>query len=516
MQEYRTEQTLESLRSLTAPTATVCRDGKWQTIPARELVCGDCIRLEAGDNVPADSALVRADGLSVNESILTGESEAVSKQSGDPADTRNDLHKKNVVYAGTAVLHGSAEAVVIATGTRTQMGQISAMLQEVKQDLTPLQKRLAGLGKVVALLCLGVCGAVFLAGVLRGEPVFDMLMTGITIAIAAIPEGLPATVTIALALAVSRMMKRNALVNRLHSVETLGCASVICSDKTGTITENRMTVTAVRAGGESFSVTGTGLQKAGAIQQDGRNVNPLSKPALKELLICGALCCTAEIHSPQESARRDRSARTDKGSWSATGDPTEVALLVAAEKGGVSRQELLRSHPVLRSEPFDSETRRMSVTVTQGAGTCTYWKGAADAILPLCGFQMRDGKTVPFSESDRAAVRRSVTELSDQALRVLAFARQEDGACVFLGLAGMLDPPRESARTAIRTCARANIRTVMITGDHKNTAAAIAKQAGLLRGKKGDDRRRTGRSQRCPAGCLPGSVHRLCTGQPGA
>ena len=484
LQEYRTEQTLESLRSLTAPTATVCRDGKWQTIPARELVCGDCIRLEAGDNVPADSALVRADGLSVNESILTGESEAVSKQSGDPADTRNDLHKKNVVYAGTAVLHGSAEAVVIATGTRTQLGQISARLQEVKQDLTPLQQRLAGLGKVVALLCLGVCGAVFLAGVLRGEPVFDMLMTGITIAIAAIPEGLPATVTIALALAVSRMMKRNALVNRLHSVETLGCASVICSDKTGTITENRMTVTAVRVGGESFSVTGTGLQKAGAIQQDGRNVNPLSKPALKELLICGALCCTAEIHSPQESARRDRSARTDQGSWSATGDPTEVALLVAAEKGGVSRQELLRSHPVLRSEPFDSETRRMSVTVTQGAGTCTYWKGAADAILPLCGFQMRDGKTVPFSESDRAAVRRSVTELSDQALRVLAFARQEDGACVFLGLAGMLDPPRESARTAIRTCARANIRTVMITGDHKNTAAAIAKQAGLLRGKK--------------------------------
>ena len=484
LQEYRTEQTLESLRSLTAPTATVCRDGKWQTIPARELVCGDCIRLEAGDNVPADSALVRADGLSVNESILTGESEAVSKQSGDPADTRNDLHKKNVVYAGTAVFHGSAEAVVIATGTRTQMGQISAMLQEVKQDLTPLQKRLAGLGKVVALLCLGVCGAVFLAGVLRGEPVFDMLMTGITIAIAAIPEGLPATVTIALALAVSRMMKRNALVNRLHSVETLGCASVICSDKTGTITENRMTVTAVRVGGESCCVTRPGRQKSGAIQQDGRNVNPLSKPALKELLICGALCCTAEIHSPQESARRDRSARTDKGSWSATGDPTEVALLVAAEKGGVSRQELLRSHPVLRSEPFDSETRRMSVTVTQGAGTCTYWKGAADAILPLCGFQMRDGKTVPFSESDRAAVRRSVTELSDQALRVLAFARQEDGACVFLGLAGMLDPPRESARTAIRTCARANIRTVMITGDHKNTAAAIAKQAGLLRGKK--------------------------------
>ncbi len=484
LQEYRTEQTLESLRSLTAPTATVCRDGKWQTLPARELVCGDCVRLEAGDNVPADAALLQAAGLEVNESILTGESEAVSKQAGDPAESRNDLHKRNVVYAGTAVLRGSAEARVIATGTRTQMGQISAMLQEVKQDMTPLQKRLAGLGKVVALLCLGVCGAVFLAGVLRGEPVFDMLMTGITIAIAAIPEGLPATVTIALALAVNRMMKRNALVNRLHSVETLGCASVICSDKTGTITENRMTVTAIHAGGEAFSVTGTGLQKSGAIQQDGRNVNPLSKPALRELLICGALCSTAEIHSPQEKPQRDRSSRAEKGVWSATGDPTETALLIAAEKGGISRKALLRAHPVQHTEPFDSETRQMAVTVTDGAGVCTYRKGAADVILPLCGFVLENGKTIPLTETARAAVRRTVADLSDQALRVLAFARQEGSACIFLGLAGMLDPPRESARTAIRTCARANIRTVMITGDHKNTAAAIAKQAGLLRGKK--------------------------------
>ena len=254
LQEFRTEQTLESLRNLTAPTAAVCRDGTWQTIPARELVRGDCIRLEAGDNVPADAALASASGLAVNESILTGESEAVAKRSGDPADTGNDLHKTNIVYAGTAVLRGSAEGIVIATGTYTQMGKISVMLQDVRQDMTPLQKRLAGLGKVVALLCLGVCAAVFLAGILRGEPVFDMLMTGITIAIAAIPEGLPATVTIALALAVSRMMKHGALVNRLHSVETLGCASVICSDKTGTITENRMTVTAISAGGESFMV----------------------------------------------------------------------------------------------------------------------------------------------------------------------------------------------------------------------------------------------------------------------
>lgn len=486
LQEFRTEQTLESLRNLTAPTATACRDGKWQTVPAKELVCGDLIRLEAGDNVPADAALVRSAGVAVNESILTGESEAVRKEVGDTADTCNDLHKRNIIYAGTAVLRGSAEATVIATATRTQVGQISTMLQDVQQDLTPLQKRLAGLGKVVALLCLGVCVAVFLAGVLRGEPVFDMLMTGITIAIAAIPEGLPATVTIALALAVSRMMKRGALVNRLHSVETLGCASVICSDKTGTITENRMTVTTIVAGGEEFTVTGTGLQMAGTLLCNEHAVNPASKPALCALLTCGALCSTAEIHTeiPQKP-QRNRSTRTGHGTWSATGDPTEVALLVAAEKGGISRKNLLRSHPLQKMEPFDSETRRMSVTVGDGAGKCTYWKGAADCILPLCSFQMQEGRTVPLTESEKATVQRKVLAMSDQALRVLALAKQENnGDCVFLGLAGMLDPPRESARMAIRTCAKAQIRTVMITGDHKNTATAIAKQAGLLRGKK--------------------------------
>lgn len=486
LQEFRTEQTLEALRNLTAPTAVACRDGVWQTIPARELVRGDQIRLESGDQVPADAALVTSAGLAVNESILTGESEAVSKSAGNPDDTQNDLHKKNIVYAGTAILRGSAEAIVIATGTRTQMGQISEMLQDVRQEMTPLQKRLAGLGKVVAFLCLVVCIAVFLAGILRGEPVFDMLMTGITIAIAAIPEGLPATVTIALALAVSRMMKRGALVNRLHSVETLGCASVICSDKTGTITENRMAVTTIAAGGETFSVTGTGLQIAGSLLQDGRPVNPASKPALRELLTCGALCSTAQLESifPSKS-QRNRSGRTDSGVWNATGDPTEVALLVAAEKGGISRSRLIRSHPVQRMEPFDSETRRMAVTVADGAGSCTYWKGAADRILELCGFQMLDGKAVPFSEAKKDAVREQVVVLSDQALRVLAFAKQEEnGDCVFLGLTGMLDPPRDAARMAIRTCAQAQIRTVMITGDHKNTAVAIAKQAGLLRGKK--------------------------------
>jgi len=492
VQEFRTEQTLEALRNLTAPTAKVYRSGKWKTIPARELVRGDMIRLDAGDQVPADAVLVTAAQLSVNESILTGESESVEKIAVENAENNNfdkmsnALHNPHLIYAGTAVLRGNGNAVIIATGVHTQMGKISEMLQDVKQEMTPLQKRLSGLGKVVAILCLGVCVAVFLAGILRGEPFFDMLMTGITIAIAAIPEGLPATVTIALALAVSRMMKHGALVNHLHSVETLGCASVICSDKTGTIMENRMTVTHISTGGESFAVTGTGLQIAGGFQQNGVAVNPTAKSVLRELLICGTLCSIAEIHMEQPAkSQRNRSCRTDSGSWTATGDPTEVAILVAAEKGGISRERLLRQHPVQSIEPFDSETCRMSVTVANGSENITYWKGAADQILSLCHFTYTGEKIVPLTVSHQKEIQSQMLNYSDQALRVLAFAKQEqNGDGIFLGLVGMLDPPRAAAKAAIRTCAKAHIRTIMITGDHKNTAVAIAKQAGLLRGKK--------------------------------
>ena len=309
IQEFRTERTLETLRQMTAPTAAVCRDGTWQTISAAELVRGDLIRLEAGDRVPADAALVTASGIAANESILTGESAAVSKTAGAETDTDNALHKKNVVYAGTAILRGSATACVIATGTKTQMGQISDLLHDVTVSQTPLQKRLAGLGKVVALLCIVVCILVFFAGVFRGEPIFDMLMTGITIAIAAIPEGLPATVTIALALAVSRMMKHQALVNRLHSVETLGCAGILCADKTGTITENDMTVTDLVISTAHFSVDQ-------CIRQQGAAVSPEQHPALQTLLACCMLCTTAE-HTPGQNP---------------IGDPTETALLIQRKR----------------------------------------------------------------------------------------------------------------------------------------------------------------------------------------
>ena len=266
IQEYRTEKTLEALADMTAPTARVIRDGKLKTIPAAELVPGDLIEIESGDRVPADSVILQCSGLYADEAMLTGESDQVSKISGSPDDKDNSLNRSCIVYSGTVITRGNAKAQVIATGKNAQGVKISHMISDAGESRTPLQKRLGELGKVVALICIGVCIIVFLAGVLRGEPVFDMLMTGITIAIAAIPEGLPATVTIALALAVSRMLKLNALVNKLHSVETLGCASVICSDKTGTITENKMTVKHIYSDMKEFDVLGSGYKINGEIR----------------------------------------------------------------------------------------------------------------------------------------------------------------------------------------------------------------------------------------------------------
>ncbi len=462
VQEYRTERTLETLRSLTAPEALVLRDGIWKRIPARLLVCGDVIRIEAGDSVPADCALIDAQGLAVNESVLTGESEPVTKTVQSPPPSENRLHQKGVLYSGTGVLRGTGMGTVIATGIRTQMGQISDMLENIEESMTPLQKRLAGLGKVVALLCIGVCIVVFFAGVLRGEPLFDMLMTGITIAIAAIPEGLPATVTIALALAVSRMMKQNALVNRLHSVETLGCAEVICSDKTGTITENRMTVTDILADGRHFSVSET------ALRDERGFIDVQAHAALRELLLCGILCSTAE----------------DSGT-DFSGDPTETALLAAAAKAGLRAARIRPSYPQTQMIPFDSERKMMRVTVQHEGTMRCYVKGAPDVLLRLCRKCCIDGKAEVLTEAQTERIRQEVSALSARALRVLGFAfgTSEDDL-TFLGISGMQDPPRASAKTAIRLCAKARIRTVMITGDHPETAAAIARQAEIPHGER--------------------------------
>lgn len=490
IQEYKTEKTLIALKNMTAPSAKVYRDGVPVQLPASELVNGDIIMLEAGDKVPADAAVLEAKGLLAEESILTGESAAVAKSAGSPDDTDNSIGRANILYSGTVITKGTAEAKIIATGLSTQMGKISGMLKEIDEELTPLQKRLAELGKIVALICVAVCFIVAGAGILRGEPVFDMLMTGISIAIAAIPEGLPATVTIVLALAVRRMLKQKALVHKLHSVETLGCTSVICTDKTGTITENKMTVTKVYADGRIYSITGSGNKIAGSITLDGSSVNPSAHAVLAELLTCGALCNNASISTPKSLSSRERGSLEASGEWQTVGDPTEIALLTAAAKAGILN--LNQTFSRVDEIPFDSESRCMTTVCRKGSVFTACSKGAADVILKRCGFVLTSDGVKPLTPQLRRQLEREHDKLTSEALRVLALCEKNlsgenysngdiESGMVFLGFTGMTDPPRPEAVKAVKLCRSAHIRTVMITGDHRNTAAAIAEKAGIYR-----------------------------------
>ena len=488
VQEYRTEKTLEALASMTAPTAKVRRDGKLITIKAKELVPGDVIELSAGDRVPADCVILECTGLFADESMLNGESEAVLKTSGSPNDKDNSLNRSCIAYSGTMITKGNAECLVTATGKNAQVGKISSMISNAESSQTPLQKRLGELGKIVAFICMGVCLIVFAAGVLRGEPVFDMLMTGITIAIAAIPEGLPATVTIALALAVNRMLKVKALVNRLHSVETLGCTSVICSDKTGTITENKMTVKHIFTDMKLYDVSGTGYKRSGSITLDGSPVTKESSGTLRELLYCSVLCSSSKIYEKkpsQDNKKRQKYFFKKEEEWETVGDPTETALLIAAAKGGVTAGSITGMKK-LSEIPFDSDTKQMSVKYRNTGGKeIVYSKGAPDILVRKCKYIRTENGIVPATAFLAKKITENTDMLSSKGLRVLCLAYEEDGCgMIFLGLAAMSDPPREEAKKAIKECRSANIKTVMITGDHKETAAAVADEAGILCGKK--------------------------------
>ncbi len=486
IQEYRTEKTLEALSRMTAPTSRCYRDGKLVTIPADELVCGDVIELEQGDKVPADCSVTGCKGLFADESVLTGESLPVEKIPSGKKTVTNEMGQDCVLYSGSIITKGRAECLVIATGMNSQMGKISGMLHDIDEGQTPLQKRLGELGKVLAVICIVICVIVSAAGIIRGEPVFDMLLTGISIAIAAIPEGLPAAVTIALTLAVSRMLKQKALVNRLHSVETLGCASVICSDKTGTITENKMTVKKIYTNSNIYDVLGKGYKISGEIRRDNTSVNPKQDPSLEKLLISSVACNNASISTNEEIFSRERGKITARGEWDIVGDPTEAALLIAAAKGGITSDNSGLSR--LDEIPFDSETRKMTVKVRERGGKIlSYSKGAADVILAECDFTLENDKEVPLTSSRRKQILSVQDAFSDEALRVLAFSCNDDGRNVFLGLSGMSDPPREEAKKAIKICKKAHIRTVMITGDHKNTAVAVAAEAGILPRRKCED-----------------------------
>jgi Ca2+-transporting ATPase len=403
-QEYRAEKTLEALKKLSAPSASVYRDGKILHIAAEKLVRGDLVRLEAGGRIPADCRLIKTMAFEVDESMLTGESLPVAKSSADSGS------RPSIVYMGTSVVRGHGLAEVIETGQATEMGKISGMLSQVEEERTPLQKKLGELGRIIGIICLAVCFLVSILGIIRGHDIFEMLLTGISLAVAAIPEGLPAVVTISLALAVRRIYKQRALVNKLHSVETLGCANVICTDKTGTLTRNRMSVTETFILGDSY----------------------------EQIHRCAALC--------------NNTIKQSDGTY--LGDPTEIALAVAAEKAGITAFGE-RTAEI----PFDSAAQFMQVTVNG----VNWLKGSLETILPKC------------EGVDSVKVRRVYEEMARKGLRCLAFARNSE----FLGIIGLSDPLRPEIKAAVRKCKAAGIRVIMLTGDHKNTAEEIARQAGI-------------------------------------
>jgi Ca2+-transporting ATPase len=476
VQEYRAERALEALRQFAAPIARVWRDGEEVTLPARDLVPGDLVMLRAGDRVPADARITRAFSLAIDEAALTGESAAVDKTEAALVDPRLAIgDRTNMTYAGTLVVHGRGQAVVIATGMATEFGQISRLVQTVQAGRTPLQENLDRLGATLGKAALVVVAIIVVLGLWRGLPPLEMLIFGIALAVAVVPEALPAVVTISLAIGVRRMVKRNALVRRLPIVETLGSTSVICSDKTGTLTRNEMTVRRLWTGGIDAVVSGVGYEPTGEFHGPGDEILP--RGGFLDLLRAGVLSSDARL------VFRD-------GRWRIEGDPTEGALLVAAAKAGFDGDDLNRQWPRTHEIAFTSERRRMTTLHAAAARTTAYSKGAADVVVVDCEFELRDGAAVPLTAAERLQVFEAERQMAEEGLRVLALAIKPDATVedaergmTFLGLVGMMDPPRAEAKAAVHTCEQAGITAVMITGDHPLTARTVARELGLLKGR---------------------------------
>ena len=454
VQESKAEKALDALKNMSAPHARVLRDGREQVIDAAQLVPGDIIRLEAGDFIPADARLLKSAGLKSEESALTGESVPSEKDAAAQVEEKAPLgDRSNMVFSGCSVTYGTATAVVTGTGMNTEMGKIAGLLEGEKETQTPLQQKLAQLGKYLGFVALAACAVIFVVGLINGIPVLEIFMTAVSLAVSAIPEGLPAIVTIVLAIGVQRMVRKNALIRRLPAVETLGSASVICSDKTGTLTQNRMTLVRLWVDG----------------QRELETVSAQNSQAARRLLQYGALCCDGSVVYKEDGTEQH------------IGDPTETSILVAAHKNGMEQEELNRQYPRLAELPFDSD-RKLMTSVNQIDGKIVaIVKGAFDVMAARC------------VSGDLEAAKEKNDEMSRGALRVLAVgykvldkapenpASQElENGLTLMGLVGMIDPPRPEAKAAVATCRQAGIKPVMITGDHVVTASAIAKELGIL------------------------------------
>jgi Ca2+-transporting ATPase len=491
-QEYRAERALEALKMMLSPTTTVLRDGREAEIPSRELVPGDILLLEAGDRIPADARLLESHSLMCDEASLTGESVPVIKGTKPlPEDVRVS-DRKSMVFAGTTVTYGRSEAVVTSTGTNTEFGEIAEAVTAVKADTTPLAKRMAEIGKWLGIICLAVCFLVLIISILRqtlGGSTIDlpfvvmMVMFAVALAVAAVPEALPAIVTGALAVGMRQMAKRNALVRKMPAVETLGCVTVICSDKTGTLTKGEMTVRKIFSGGRMIEVSGVGYAPVGELRGSGV-IKTDDDSSLQLLFLAGTLC-------------NDAILREKEGRWSIQGDPTEGALVVVAEKAGVRQDETRQQNPRVEEIPFSSERKRMTTIHQMKNGKrVAFMKGAPEVVLERCSGLSEDSRVKQVGQKEKAQIIEVGEEMAQQALRVLgvAYRELEDGITyteeavekdmTFLGLAGMMDPPREEAIEAVKVCKQVHIRPIVITGDHKLTAVAIAREIDIY--KEGD------------------------------
>ena len=483
-QEYRAEKALDALQKMAAPFSKVMRDGEVCSIPSRDVVPGDVVLLEAGDYVPADGRLCSSFSLRTQEASLTGESTPVGK-SMEPL--QNPLlpigDRGNMVFMGTSVTGGKGTCVIVSTGMKTELGKIAGLIQEAGKEETPLQRKLEAFGKKLVYLCLGIVTIVFFLELWRKDPLLEAFLTSVSLAVAAIPEGLPAIVTIALALGVQRMVKRNVLIRKLPSVETLGCANVICSDKTGTLTQNEMTVRQMCVNGKTLDVSGTGYAPEGRITHGSQNLSAGDHRAAKLVLGLGALCNNAFLKKENNDA------------WKVIGDPTEGAILSAAAKAGVWKEDISKIFPLSSEIPFDSNRKKMStLRVTPYGSLFVCEKGAPDVILKDCAKIYSEGVVRGLTEKDIQLITRENNRMAGDALRVLGVAFKPvdhndispapavvEKDMIFVGLLAMIDPPRREVKDAVAKCHSSGITTVMITGDHKNTARAIGEELGFFR-----------------------------------
>lgn len=462
MQESKAERALELLKELSTPKALVKRDGKIQEISSENLVQGDVVLLDAGRYVPCDMRIVEAVSLKIEESALTGESVPSDKSAEVISENENIAlgDQRNMAFMSTLVTHGRATGIVVGTGMNTEIGKIAKMLDDGEKNLTPLQKKLAKLGKVLGAMALSICALIFVIGLIQGRDLFEMFFTAISLAVAAIPEGLPAIVTIVLALGVQRMIKENAIIRKLPAVETLGAVNIICSDKTGTLTQNKMTVTKFYANNKLLDISELNIENYE-----------------EKILVDNMILCNDATYSKD----------------SKTGDPTEIALLEIGDKLGISKQKAENMHKRIDEIPFDSDRKLMTTVNKYGEKFRVITKGAVDNLIKICTKVVINGNIIPMNDEIRSNILSASNEMSDDALRVLATAFKDidsdkdlngeknllESDLIFVGLYGMIDPPRENVKKSIEECKFSGIRTVMITGDHKNTAFAIAKELGI-------------------------------------